>query len=487
MTDAVARHFVNIGERVVHYRVAGTGPIALLIHQSPRSSAEYAGLMATLAKDYTVIAPDNPGNGLSTCLPEGRRTIEDYGDACADFLEAIGVRRTLLYGFHTGAAIGLAFASRHPERIAGAVLNGIPVPDVAKVDSHVERYLPPLVPVWDGGHLAWIWARLREQTIFYPWFSDDDTDRLKFTPPDGDALFGACLELLRPGDSYRHAYEAAFRVGTQALLTALRCPAIIVSAEWDPLYGEMEPLIAPEPVERVRLGRNPADIVPVIERAFASHAVSSDPFLPPPAAGDRGFIDGLHYRRRAGAGHTLVLLHDHHDDCSGAEIEAADAATARPTLAIDLPGHGESVAEWGSSGADVAARIDEALATLHVPNAHVQGFGLGATIAHEIEKRGHYPAHVHCRDSGISAEQHIKGKYLIENFAFPCEHAGRLLGAWRMARDGALFDPWCDPQPSAARRPAADLDPARVHRRAVAALKSMRSWQASWAALAPVA
>lgn len=485
MTAQIARRFVRVGDRLVHYRVAGQGPVVLLVHQSPRSSAEYAPLMTRLADRYTVIAPDNPGNGLSAPLPEGARSIEHYGDALADFLTAIGVGRALLYGFHTGAAIGLAFAARHRKRVAVAVLNGVPVPNRRKVDAHVTHYLLPVTPTWDGGHLVWAWSRLREQTIFYPWFSDADADRVAFTPPDGDALFDACLELFRAGDAYRHAYEAAFRVPTQRLVSALKCPAIVISARWDPLYDEMEGLRIPERVERVRLGSDPGESVPVIERAFALHTSTADAALAAAPDCDRGFVGGLFYRARPGAGRPLVLIHDHHDDSSSADIAMGESAGPRPTIAIDLPGHGESTAPWASPLAENAQRVRDMLVALGLRDAHLCGVGLGARIAAAVTAPGRFPLHVECRPVRLSAAQHARGAALIDDFLSTREHAGRLLGAWRMARDGALFDPWCDPVPAAARRPSGDLDPTVTHHRALAALKSMRSWRDSWTAIAP--
>jgi 2-hydroxy-6-oxonona-2,4-dienedioate hydrolase len=45
-----------------------------------------------------------------------------------EFMDALGVARTAVYGFHTGAMIALALAARHPQRISCAVANGVVLP-----------------------------------------------------------------------------------------------------------------------------------------------------------------------------------------------------------------------------------------------------------------------------------------------------------------------------------------------------------------------
>ena len=62
---SIERRFVNLSSRQVHYRVSGSGPILVLLHQSPTSSAEMASVIEQFSDEFTVIAPDTPGFGLS--------------------------------------------------------------------------------------------------------------------------------------------------------------------------------------------------------------------------------------------------------------------------------------------------------------------------------------------------------------------------------------------------------------------------------------
>ena len=84
MAIAIARHYLTLGSgataRRVHYRRAGTGPLLLMVHQSPRSSGEYEELMGDWGAHFTCIAPDTPGFGI--VLDEAKiekRTVATWG------------------------------------------------------------------------------------------------------------------------------------------------------------------------------------------------------------------------------------------------------------------------------------------------------------------------------------------------------------------------------------------------------------------------
>src|SRR5687767_7587119 len=100
----ISRHFADVDGRRVHYRQAGKGPPVLMVHQSPRSSAEYEALMRDWSAHFTVIAPDTPGFGQSDPL-QGEPDIDDFADAIVAFLDAVGIDRVGAYGFHSGGII----------------------------------------------------------------------------------------------------------------------------------------------------------------------------------------------------------------------------------------------------------------------------------------------------------------------------------------------------------------------------------------------
>ena len=108
------------------YREAGPAdaPTLLLLHGFPSSSRQYVKLMEVLADRYHLIAPDYPGFGLSDAPPaaEFGYSFERLTDVVEGFCEALGLNRFVAYLFDFGAPIGLRLAERHPDWIAGLVI-----------------------------------------------------------------------------------------------------------------------------------------------------------------------------------------------------------------------------------------------------------------------------------------------------------------------------------------------------------------------------
>ena len=127
MAASITKHFVTVGQRRLHYHRAGVGPVLVLLHASACSAKVMRPHIEVLSENFTVIAPDTPGFGLSDLLPVEQVTTEDLADALAQTLDALGIDQVSVYGRHTGAQIAVEFAARHPKRCAMALTDGLPV------------------------------------------------------------------------------------------------------------------------------------------------------------------------------------------------------------------------------------------------------------------------------------------------------------------------------------------------------------------------
>jgi pimeloyl-ACP methyl ester carboxylesterase len=103
----------------------GAAP-ALYLHGVPTNSDDWIGFLERSGG----LAPDLPGFGRSGKPGTRNYTIEEYADFIEGFLDHLEVERVCLV-VHDWGAVGLAFAQRHPERIARlAIINAVPfLPD----------------------------------------------------------------------------------------------------------------------------------------------------------------------------------------------------------------------------------------------------------------------------------------------------------------------------------------------------------------------
>jgi pimeloyl-ACP methyl ester carboxylesterase len=104
------------------YDDRGTGAPLVLLHAFPLDRRMWQPQIGPLSSVARVLAVDLPGFGESTA-GRGPFTIDSAADAVLDFLDAIGVPgRVVLGGLSMGGYVALAFARRHPDRLAGLVL-----------------------------------------------------------------------------------------------------------------------------------------------------------------------------------------------------------------------------------------------------------------------------------------------------------------------------------------------------------------------------
>jgi pimeloyl-ACP methyl ester carboxylesterase len=76
-----------------------------------------------LGERYTLLRYDERGCGLSDADP-GEPTVETWVSDLEAVVDAAGLDRFALLGISQGAAVGAAYAARHPERVTSLILYG---------------------------------------------------------------------------------------------------------------------------------------------------------------------------------------------------------------------------------------------------------------------------------------------------------------------------------------------------------------------------
>ena len=114
MDSSVIPSYLNVGQ----------GPPVLLLHSSLSSSGQWRELICRLRKHHQCLAIDLYGYG-GTGMPErsGPFTLWQEVELLENMLEHESIEQPLrLVGHSYGAAVALAFAQKHPERISRLVL-----------------------------------------------------------------------------------------------------------------------------------------------------------------------------------------------------------------------------------------------------------------------------------------------------------------------------------------------------------------------------
>ena len=127
-TGTFTSRFVDIGEVSLHVVTGGEGPPLLLVHGWPQNWYAWRLVMPALARDFTIVAPDQRGIGLSD-KPEDAKY--DPGTIAGDMvalMDALGHDRFAVVGTDTGLPIGYALAADHADRVARVALGEVPGP-----------------------------------------------------------------------------------------------------------------------------------------------------------------------------------------------------------------------------------------------------------------------------------------------------------------------------------------------------------------------
>jgi 3-oxoadipate enol-lactonase len=103
------------------YAVSGDGPALLLLHAFPLGLFMWDAQAEALAATHRVIRFDARGFGGSDSN-HGPLTMERIADDAAALLDHLGVSRAVVGGCSMGGYAALAFVRRHPQRLAGLVL-----------------------------------------------------------------------------------------------------------------------------------------------------------------------------------------------------------------------------------------------------------------------------------------------------------------------------------------------------------------------------
>jgi len=488
---SIRKGFVDVPHGQVHYRCGGRGPVVVMLHDSPRSSVQHVTNIDWLGEHFTVIALDTPGYGNSTPLPKPDPEVADFAAALGATLTALGIERCALYGLHSGANVALQFAADHPERVALAILDGLALTPESASRVYLERYLQPVDPSPDGGHLPRQWCRVLDLHRYFPWFDQSAATRLPLPLPDDLHLHEYATDLLVAGHHWGCGYGAALRHEAIPSIPHLRSRTVFMCREDDVNDRFLDHLPRPLPagcsLERVP-PQLPAWRTRLLEllRSAERPQAAWRPARPSSVASARTerqhYVDLVHgqvrVRLRGNGGTPLLLLHDVPGGSTSMRALADTLGSDRLTIAPDLPGLGEShPLPFPSLGTYVTALV-EMLEPLECGRVDVVAEGLGACFA--VALAAHHPGLVRrLALDGLPMVRSRHRRFFARHYCPPLapdRHGTHLLRVWQQLRDAEASWPWFDRSAAAARRRDPDLDPGRMNASLVEVMKQLPSY-----------
>lgn len=118
-------HFFDLDGLAYHYLDEGEGEPIVMVHGNPSWSFYYRQLARQLSKQYRVIVPDHIGCGLSVKPGDSLYSyrLEQRVNDLEQLIDHLDLPRKVSLVLHDwGGMIGMAWAIRHPQRVARLVL-----------------------------------------------------------------------------------------------------------------------------------------------------------------------------------------------------------------------------------------------------------------------------------------------------------------------------------------------------------------------------
>jgi pimeloyl-ACP methyl ester carboxylesterase len=120
--QTVELHLAAASYRLTYFDRRGTGPTVLFVHGLGNAAANFEELASEPAlAQHRLVAMDLPGCGDSPYPSAAGLQIDDLVDLVDAFATELRLPKCLLVGASMGGLIGLLYAERRPERVAGFV------------------------------------------------------------------------------------------------------------------------------------------------------------------------------------------------------------------------------------------------------------------------------------------------------------------------------------------------------------------------------
>jgi len=223
--------FATVNGVKLHYLREGSGPAVILLHGYAETSHMWLPLIAQLAQNHTVIAPDLRGAGDSE-KPQGGYTKKAMAQDIHALAQALHIDHAKVVGHDIGLMVAYAYAAQYPGETDSVVLMDAFLPGIGDWTHvwllrdlwHFHFYGETPLKLVDG----------RERIYFEHFWNDFAADP-KHSVPEADRQFYAKAYAqpggMRAGFEYFKAFADDAKDFEALGHTQLTMPMLVLSGE----------------------------------------------------------------------------------------------------------------------------------------------------------------------------------------------------------------------------------------------------------------
>ena len=109
--------YANVNGMKMYYEVSGKGDPLIVLHGAYMNIISMGEIIPKLARTHKVYALEFQGHGRTTDI-DRPITYPNLADDVAAFMDAVGLKKTDIFGYSVGAEVGLQLAIRYPEKVS---------------------------------------------------------------------------------------------------------------------------------------------------------------------------------------------------------------------------------------------------------------------------------------------------------------------------------------------------------------------------------
>ncbi|MFD0987294.1 alpha/beta fold hydrolase [Methyloligella solikamskensis] len=134
LPDGARSRFAQINGIRMHYVTMGSGPLVVLLHGWPETWFSWREQMRWLGQDFTVVAPDLRGCGLTELTAQGYDK-ETIAEDVRGLIDHLGQGSAHVVGHDMGGKAAFVLALVHPESVRKLVLADCLIPGTENADA----------------------------------------------------------------------------------------------------------------------------------------------------------------------------------------------------------------------------------------------------------------------------------------------------------------------------------------------------------------